>query len=313
MKFDPLTDHDVRTACSAAGISGMRTITKIEIGFSNYVYDIDGQYIVKASRTSDDDEIDLRKEIYLCNYIKDVVPAPTILYSDESRTAINRVFIVYRKIQGQNLYQRWHTYTESERRELIKTICNYVRAIASLPYAEFVSKFNLTVPIDWEVFIASRIDELIEQVKAEGSLPQELEQGIREFVTKNRGFLKVAKLALLYVDPHFDNFLVEGSRITGMLDFESMNVRSIDWVLHLVQRMQQEPKKYASESFEDSINPADYTHLMKWYREFYPELFEFKNIDVRLKLYAIKHNLSDLVGWPHVESLRGNLRKIVSM
>ena len=312
MNFSPLTEEQIQGLFVKLGLGSPRTITKIAVGFSNDVYDIDDQYILKSSKTLEDDEIDLRKEIYLCKLLKDVVPAPTIVHADASRTALDRVFIIYKKIHGDNLLVRWHEYTNEERKSIIKQICGFIRAIAAQPHDEFVSLFGLRVPTDWEQFIVSRITETIEKVKAEQSLPPDLETAIRTYVSKHSGVLTESKLALLYVDPHFDNFIVRDAQIVGMLDFESSNVRSIDWVLHLVQRMQNEPAKYVSEAMEESIVPEHYTHLMEWYREFYPELFDFPDMDTRLRLYAIKHNLTDLVGWPHVESLRQNLRKAVS-
>lgn len=313
MNFEPLTDDAIRAACRVAGIDPVTSITKILIGFSNDVYDVNGQYILKASRTDDDDEVDLRKEIYLCNLVRDVVPAPTIVYADESRTALDRVYIVYKKIEGENLYPRWGSYTDSERRGVIRQICTHIKALAAVPYDEFVSRFALSVPTDWEAFTVSRIDECVAKARAQGALPDDLAVAIERFVAAHRGSLRESSLVLLYADPHFDNFIVRDAEVVGMLDFECMSVRSIDWVLHLVDRMVREPKKYASDVLGETLDPTDYAHLLDWYREFYPELFAFPDMDSRLKLYAIQHNLSDLVGWPHVESLRENLRQIVSV
>lgn len=312
MNLAPLTDEQIVKLFASAGLGAVTDIRKIPIGFSNDVYDVDNRFILKSSRTSDDDEIDLRKEICLSEVVKGVVPAPVIVRADESRALIDRVFIVYEKIPGDNLYTRWHEYSTDERRAIIKQICAYIRAIALLPYGEFVAKFNLTVPTDWEAFVVSRIRQDVARALAMNALTAELAVDIESFVQTHSDSLKQSSVALSYADPHFDNFIVRDAQIVGMLDFEGAQVCSVDWVLHLVQRMQNEPTKYASEAVENSIVPADYAHLMDWYKEFYPELFAFQDMEMRLKLYAIKHNLSDLVGWPHVESLRDNLRNIMN-
>ena len=38
---------------------------------------------------------------------------------------------------------------------------------------------------------------------------------------------------------------------------------------------------------EPFANKADYAHLMEWYKEFYPELFDFPELERRLDLYDI--------------------------
>jgi len=45
------------------------------------------------------------------------------------------------------------------------------------------------------------------------------------------------------------------------------------------------PKKYASEEAEKLVVPKDYSNLMNLYKKFYSELFDFKDVDIRLDLY----------------------------
>jgi hypothetical protein len=87
---------------------------------------------------------------------------------------------------------------------------------------------------------------------------------------------------------------------------------SIDFVLDVVKRMVDYPKKYASARNEKFAIKKDYKELMKWYKEFYPELFEFKNLDLRLNLYSIEHDLDTLIGWPKAEKLKEIILNIVN-
>ena len=41
-------------------------------------------------------------------------------------------------------------------------------------------------------------------------------------------------------------------------------------------------------------NMQAYMKLMDWYREFYPEMFDFPDIEMRLNIYAILHCLEDI-------------------
>ena len=57
-------------------------------------------------------------------------------------------------------------------------------------------------------------------------------------------------MALAYWDVYFNNILVEGTQIVGIVDFERTEVSSINFILDIVKRMVEYPKKYMPEKFE---------------------------------------------------------------
>ena len=101
-----------------------------------------------------------------------------------------------------------------------------------------------------------------------------------------------------YWDAHFDNILVQGTEIVGILDFERTELASVDFILDILKRMTKYPKKYMSAASEKYAKKEDYRYLLDWFQEFYPELFDFQNLDTRLDLYAIKHDLDTLIAYP---------------
>ena len=117
---------------------------------------------------------------------------------------------------------------------------------------------------------------------------------------------------LVYWDAHFDNILVSNNKIVGLLDFERTKLASVDFVLDIVSRMVSQPKKYMSKSGEKYAKKKDYAKLLVWYEEFYPELFMFDNLDKRLLLYSIGHDLAELLDWPKSESIKKKLMKSIS-
>ncbi|MCX6376686.1 MAG: phosphotransferase [Armatimonadetes bacterium] len=121
-----LSQSLIRTVFAEAGLGNVTSIRKIRIGFSNDVYSVDDKYILKAGRSEEDNQYLLR-DIYLCNLLSDRVPAPRIIHWDASRTLLDRVFMIYRKIPGRNLYSRWHLLEIPQRRELIRQFCTILR------------------------------------------------------------------------------------------------------------------------------------------------------------------------------------------
>ena len=87
---------------------------------------------------------------------------------------------------------------------------------------------------------------------------------------------------------------------------------SIDFVLDLVRRMASRPGKYASEESEPYTNMEDYSELMEWYEEFYPEVFDFPDLDKRLDIYTIEHSLAEIFWYPQGTAAREELLRCIS-
>lgn len=303
-----MEDGLIRTIFAQAGLGPITSIEKIEIGFSNDVYSIDDRYILKAGKSEEDDE-PLLRDIYLCNLLRDRVPAPRVIHSDASKTLYPRVFMIYLKIPGRNLYSRWHLLDVAERRELTRQICEILRRINETPYEGFAREFGIDTEQSWHDMMQSRINGWIEKVSERGLLPAEILARTRAFLDQNAEVLQEQRMALTYHDAHFDNIIVseDDKTVVGILDFESADILSIDFVLDLVRRMVARPGKYASEESEGFARLEDYSELMRWYEEFYPELFAFEDLDKRLDIYSIEHSLAEIFWYPQGTAAREEL------
>jgi aminoglycoside phosphotransferase (APT) family kinase protein len=307
--FDDLTNDQIKFLFNKAGLDAIDTIDRIKVGFSNAVYSIDEKYILKVAKSEGDNEY-LKREIYLCSLLNGKLPTPTIVHSDTSKKLVNRVFIIYEKIQGSNLYMKWHEFSVEERRKAVSDICSYLKVINATPYQDYAKKFNIDTSRSWRDQVVAKIDGFLSNIEQQHLLDQALIDKIREFVDGNKHVLEEQKIALTYYDPHFDNFIVEDKRIVGMLDFERTEVFSIDYAVDLVKRMVDYPKKYASADAEQFVVPEDYTDLLTWYEEFYPELFSFKDMGTRLAMYSIAQDLREHIDFNNDDS-RNRLSKLV--
>ena len=294
-----LSESLIRRIFADAGLGDATSIEKIEIGFSNDVYSIDDKYILKVGTSEEADEA-LRRDIYLCNLLRNRVPAPRVIRWDTSKALLDRVFMIYRKIPGRNLYSRWHLLEIPQRRELIRQFCTILRRINETPCSGFAEEFGIDTGQSWHDRIQSRLNGWLDKVGAQGLLPAETLASTRRFLADNMKLLRQEKMALTYHDPHFDNIIVseDDTRIAGILDFERTDILSIDYVLDLVRRMVTQPGKYASEESEPFTRTEDYSELLHWYEEFYPGLFDFEDMDKRLDIYSIEHSLGEIVCYP---------------
>ena len=292
------------------GLGKVKSVKKIEIGFTNIIYLINDKFILKVCEDESNEE-KFEIEIFFYNFFKDKIPIPKISVFDKSKTIYGKFFMIYPKIEGDNLYSKWHLLSNDEKKNIIKQLCDILRIINKSPYDEFKQKFKINFSDNWHDKILNQIKKSLNKIEQKKLLSPKFIQVIRKFVDDNHHVLKEQKLALVYWDSHFDNILVQDTKIVGILDFERTEVSSIDFILDIVKRMVEYPKKYMSEKFEKFAKKEDYVHLLDWFQEFYPELFDFKNLDKRLDLYAVEHDLDTLIRYPNSKEVKQMIAKTV--
>lgn len=306
--MDSVQINKIFTHYNLGAISNIR---KLNVGFCNDIYSIDEKYILKVSKPTEE-EINLEKEVFFCDLFNNKIPAPEVVVFDNSKKLLDKSFIIYRQIQGDNLYNKWHLYNSQQREGVIKQICGFLKEINNASADSYLKQFNVDTNISWEDYIYTKINDWLKKFEDNKVISPEVIEKIKVFCKKNRGVLSEAKMALTYFDAHFDNFIVKDGIIVGMLDFERTDWLSVDYVLDLVGRMVREPKKYASEEAENYVKDEDYKDLLVMYQKYYPELFAFKNFDKRLAIYNVEHHLSDIFYWPEVQSLREGLNNCLT-
>lgn len=292
------------------GLGKVESVTNIEIGFTNKVYSVNDAFILKVCE-DESNEPRFESEVFFYDSFKGSIPVPEISVFDTSKSIYGKFFMVYPKIEGDNLYAKWHLLDNEQRKIIIKQLCDYLKVINGSPYDEFLQKFDARFSDNWHDTILNRIQKSLRKIEEKKLLSSGFIESIRKFVDDNHHVLKEQKMALVYWDVHFDNILVKDTRIVGLLDFERTEVSSIDFVLDIVKRMIEYPKKYMSEKFEKFAKKEDYSNLLKWFQECYPELFEFENLDKRLDLYAIEHDLDTLIWYPNSKEVKRMIAKTV--
>lgn len=208
----------------------IKTIKKSNIWFSNDVYFINDDYIVKFYNWEIDETIwkewilNFEKELYFYNLFKNKIPVPNVIFSDKWQNIFEKPYIIYPKIRWDNLYSKWHVLNNPERKEIIKRLCNYLKIINNEDLKEFARKFKFDTSISWKNKINSDINKSLSKLKSENILSNDLIKSIKIFVRKNINSLDKQKLALVYFDPHFDNIIIKDNKIVALLDFERTEI-----------------------------------------------------------------------------------------
>ena len=286
------------------------SIEKMEIGFTNEVYLINGKFILKVCEDKDNEE-NFEKEVFFYNFFKEEFSVPKIKVYDNSKKIYNRFYMIYPKIEGDNVYSKWHLLSNKERKKIVKQLCGILRLINKSSYDKFTKKFEIDSSINWQEKILAKIQKSLSKVEKRKLLSVDFIKTIKDFIDSNKHTLKDQKIALVYWDVHFDNVLVRGDEVVGVLDFERTELASIDFVLNVVRRMVDYPKKYMSENFEKFARKKDYVDLLNWFKEFYPELFEFEDLNKRLDLYSLDHDLDTLLWYPKSREVKQMIAETV--
>jgi len=292
------------------GLGKVESVANIEIGFTNKVYLVNDAYILKVCE-DESNEQKFEIEVFFYNFFKDKIPVPKIKVFDKSKSIYGKFFMIYPKIEGDNLYAKWHLLNNDQRKIIIKQLCDILKVINKSPYDKFQQKFDVNFSDNWHDKILNQIQNSLKKIEEKKLLSPEFIKAIKKFVDDNHHVLKEQKMTLVYWDAHFDNILVQDTKIVGLLDFERTEVSSIDFVLDIVKRMVEYPKKYMSEKFEKFAKKEDYAYLMDWFQEFYPQLFEFEKLDKRLDLYAVEHDLDTLIWYPNSKEVKQMIAKTV--
>lgn len=293
------TIDQIKAICKKYGIE-YKSHSRITIGFSNELHRINDDLVIKIYNTYGNNEstrFNIESELLASDapFLK-----PKLIASDGSRELIDRDYIIIPYIQGKNLGSVWHLATDSQREELIKTISDSLKIINTLK----ISSFDQSEQQSWEEKIGKRIDGYIVNLLTKSIIDDQKAQEIHSFLNKNREVLSGSKLYPVFWDVHFDNFIVDDDfNLLAMIDLESVRMDAMDYPLFVIQKLMNNPALYLSEEDEKYANKEDYKHLREWYQKYYPEMFEFKDLDKRVNIYMLLDTLHMLEDWSHIKRL----------
>lgn len=183
-------------------------IEKINVGFTNTIYNINDSFIVKIC-TNINNEIKFQKEIdfYKTNRENNLIPK--LYYSNTDKKDIPYFYEIIEKVDGVSLYNVWHTFSEKQMEEIIKQLCIAMKSIHS----------NIGESYDWTKEISDSFASLYEKAKKLNIFNQEELKLLDYAYAKFEKYLASNDFVLIHNDLHFDNILFSDGKIK-LIDFE---------------------------------------------------------------------------------------------
>lgn len=264
--------------CKQNGIK-CQSIKKADSGFTNIVYIVNDEYIVKVINSFTKPE-KIQKEIDFYKNIKiDAMPEYV-----SSGTILDKDYLIIKKLKGKSLYSVWHTLSKQEKIDAVTQIANILSAFHNQKGDFLAEKFIQT---DWVAKWQKSFDINIKILKNKGFNTSFLEDFKN---TKLNKVFEENKPCLIHNDGHFDNFLYDDGKVY-IIDFDRVLYCSEDYELMIISMMVDNPKKFASEITEKFVVNDEYGQILEVLKAKVPDMFNFKYIEDRVFIYKFIYHL----------------------
>lgn len=279
-------------------------VEKINVGFTNTLYRVNDSYIVKVC-TDVDNEEEFKKEIAFYNSNKDNSLIPKLYYSNTDKIDVPYFYEILEKVNGVSLYNVWHTYTEEQREDIIRQLCDAMKKMHSIRGERY----------NWSEYMKKEFNPLYTKEKKLNIFNEEEQKLLEQAYSDFDKYLESDEFVLVHNDLHFDNIFVDNGKIK-IIDFERSMYAPRDFELDIFYRMIRKPWKFASEETEDYTDVSQYLNIMSYVSHFYPELINTPNLYERLGIYDMVYFLAQLVKHPESDELKNDVlsaAKVVSL
>ena len=267
-------------------------IKKINVGFTNTIYEINDSFIVKICSNVNNEE-NFKKEIDFYNKNKDNTYIPKLYYSSIDKKIVPYNYEIIEKIKGVSLYNVWHKYSESEREDIIKQLCIFMKQMHSIKGNNY----------NWSEYFKNRFITIYEKIKELNIFNDNEESMLKEVFSNFDKYLDSSEFVLIHNDLHFDNIFIDNGTIK-IIDFERSMYAPKDYELDIIYRMIRKPWKFASEENEKYTKLSDYENIISYIGKYYPEIMETPFLYKRLAIYDIVYFMRQLEEYPHLEELK---------
>lgn len=299
-----LTTDELKEICGRHGIA-YKSYARITTGFSHEVHRLNDDLVIKLFNKESNKNFLTESRILALENSKLLKPKLVAAYEPED----GRAYIIMTFVPGKSLGGVWHTATDEQRERLIKQIAPVLQAFQDID----VSLLSFQGAKSWDGYLHDKVEKLLKRLLAKGVVTEERAQEVRAIAEKLAGYFQVDEpVKPLYWDIHFDNFIVDDYfQLQAIIDLENTRVLPLDYPLFVVRKQMEQPHKYLAEEDEQYANRADYARLWEWYKQYYPEMFAFDNLDVRIKTYQLLDELHLMVDWSHDVELRESFAKLI--
>jgi len=199
---------------------------------------------------------------------------------------------VLRRVPGIVLSRAWPDMDRRQRRRAIEQLAAAMDALHR-------TKVEVETPDCFVPPHTVRLDDLLALLnEATTAWDAELMAEVEQWVREHHGALEQSERALIHGDPHLENVLWDGNRLSALLDLEWSRVDVLEIDLEQLLSFFDHPWFFVAADYEDRARSEDYADAIGWLRECMPRWFEHPRLRERLGVLHISRELGLLHEYP---------------
>jgi aminoglycoside phosphotransferase (APT) family kinase protein len=289
----PITAADVARVWTRHGLGPVHRVERLAGGQINAAYRVNGAWVLRV-RPAGRDGAAFRKERALLERLRGQAPVPEVVALDESGAALSAAYMICRWAPGEPLARVWLAAEPRRREWLLRQLGELLRALHAVrfPACGELTGGELCPAAGWRDYLEARLRRRLGIVRALPGAPLGLLDAVEAFARRAAPALESGAACLVHRDLHFGNLLVEGDRITALLDFEAALAAPPDYELDQLARFLRWPALFLTDL--PGVEASAFRGVWSGLRRAYPELFQAPRLPERLALYALEYDLAAL-------------------
>lgn len=274
--------------CKANDLGNIHSCKKQNLGFNRVVYTINDTYVIKVC-INHDKESGIQNEIQYYeknpNYFN-----PKLIAYDLSKKIIPHIYTIEEKINGDNLFNTWGKLDEKLREKCLLELVEILRTlhkpikIGDANVDDLITKYNT----------------YLEKIKKSNILPTKKIEYLNLLKNVIPLYFSDANFGYIHGDIHFNNLIYCADGLK-LIDFECYDKGPLDKDFDSINRMARNPNSLIKKGLQFPVNPDDYTTIMPFLKQHYPEICGNINFDNRLLIYDCINSLKWLYVYPDHE------------
>ena len=214
-------------------------------------------------------------------------------------TSADGTWYVCERLPGRTLHQVWNELTPTDRRKVVTALGAAIRLLHQVEVPIDLRPLWLSDVLVFEPGDAddAPIESALWQVERAGVLPGaalELIKRAQSWLSERRDLFAGDERVLVHADLHPSNVMVDGTKISGLIDFECARAQPADAELHRLLFSCARPQDVPPVPGEPGLDVRTLRDVPSWLRDAYPQLFAVPNMRERLRVYEMQWELAQM-------------------
>ena len=206
---------------------------------------------------------------------------------------------VSERLPGRTLYDAWPTADARTRRSIVESLGAALRALHRVPVPTGLLPPWLAGALSgggpWPAFHPPVVGATLQQVDAARRRPghdPRLLADVDAWVRERRALFAADRPVVVHGDLHGSNLIVDGGRVTGLIDFAEAVAQPADVELDTILRWCARAREFPPTPDARGLDEATLAEVPGWLHGAYPELFASDHLRERLNFYDMYGELA---------------------